>query len=287
MYDIVNTSPFIEHPIVDISQFDAHEFDITIFEEEQPSNFLNGGIFQKELYCKCLLNKLFTLAKSKIKPFIKYQCDQMKEPIIWLNKFEKLIDINRDLFDDKDQVIRFDKALMVIELYREVIEKEEVLPQNVFDLNKVKSKLKEYNSYEEKLSYLCEMETEYKQLRPPVLNPHAVPFDEQINLEIEKLTKQETLKEKARAKGIVTTTTTNTKPLIKLKCNLNYYVDVFYQLSQEKQQLDCTLKDLAAYIASGVIDKEGNPVSVDSVYSMLKPSNFEKRPKGNSRFKLE
>jgi len=287
MYDIVNTSPFIEHPIVDIAQFDAHEFDITIFEEEQPSNFLNGGIFQKELYCKCLLHKLFTLTKSKIKPFIKYQCDQMKEPIVWLNKLEKLIDLNRELYDEKDQVVRFEKALMVVELLREAIENEAQLPQNVFDLNKVKSKLKEYNSYEEKLSYLCEMETEYKQLRPPVLNPHAVPFDEQINLEIEKLTKQETLKEKARAKGIVTTTTTNIKPLIKLKCNLNYYVDVFYQLSQEKQQLDCTLKDLAAYIASGVIDKEGNPVSVDSVYSMLKPSNFEKRPKGNSRFRLE
>ena len=287
MYDIVNTSPFIEHPIVDIAQFDAHEFDITIFEEEQPSNFLNGGIFQKELYCKCLLHKLFTLTKSKIKPFIKYQCDQMKEPIVWLNKLEKLIDLNRELYDEKDQVVRFEKALMVVELLREAIENEAQLPQNVFDLNKVKSKLKEYNSYEEKLSYLCEMETEYKQLRPPVLNPHAVPFDEQINLEIEKLTKQETLKEKARAKGIVTTTPTNTKPLIYLKCNLNYYVDVFYQLSQEKQQLDCTLKDLAAYIASGVIDKEGNPVSVDSVYSMLKPSNFEKRPKGNSRFRLE
>ncbi len=287
MYEIVNVSPFIEHPIVDIAQFDAHEYDVTIFEEDQPSNFLNGGIFQKELYCKCLLHKLFTLTKSKIKPFIKYQCDQMKEPIVWLNKLEKLIDLNRELYDEKDQVVRFEKALMVVELLREAIENEAQLPQNVFDLNKVKSKLKEYNSYEEKLSYLCEMETEYKQLRPPVLNPHAVPFDEQINLEIEKLTKQETLKEKARAKGIVTTTTTNIKPLIKLKCNLNYYVDVFYQLSQEKQQLDCTLKDLAAYIASGVIDKEGNPVSVDSVYSMLKPSNFEKRPKGNSRFRLE
>lgn len=70
MYDIVNTSPFLEHPIVDISQFDAHEFDITIFEEEQPSNFLNGGVFQKELYCKCLLHKLFTLTKSKIKPLL-------------------------------------------------------------------------------------------------------------------------------------------------------------------------------------------------------------------------
>lgn len=287
MYDIVNVSPFLEHPIVDVAQFDAHEYDIVIFEEDQPSNFLNGGVFQKELYCKCVLYRLFTLPKSKIKPFLKYQCDLMKEPAIWLNKFEKLIDLNRELYNERDQIIRFDKALMVIELLREITEQEAALPQNVFDLNKVKSKLKEYNSYEEKLSYLCEMETEYKQLRPPVLNPHAVPFDEQINLEIEKLTKQETLKEKARARGITPTVAPSTKPLIKLNCNLNYYVDVFYQLSQEKQQLDCTLKDLAAYIASGVIDKEGNPVSVDSVYSMLKPSNFEKRPKGPSRFKLE
>lgn len=287
MYEIVNVSPFLEHPIVDVAQFDAHEFDVAIFEEDQPSNFLNGGIFQKELYCKCVLYRLFSLSKSKIKPFIKYQCDRMKEPVVWLNKFEKLIDLNRELYNEKDQVIRFDKALMVIELLREIIEQEAALPQNVFDLTKVKSKLKEYNSYEEKLSYLCEMETEYKQLRPPVLNPHAVPFDEQINLEIEKLTKQETLKEKAKAKVLSPATIPNTKPLIKLNCNLNYYVDIFYQLSQEKQLVEGSLKDLASYIASNVIDKEGHLVSVDSVYSMLKPSNFEKRPKGPSRFKIE
>lgn len=287
MYELVNVSPFLEHPIIDVAQFDAHEFDVTIFEEKQPSNFLNGGIFQKELYCKCLLHKLFILAKSKIKPFIKYQCDQLRDPIVWLNKFEKLIDLNSELFTEKEQTIRFDKALVVIELLRDSIEHDVLLPQNKFVLDKVKSKLKEYNSYEEKLSYLCEMETEYKQLRPPVLNPHAVPFDEQINLEIEKLTKQETLKEKAKAKGIAPIAVPSTKPLINLKCNLNYYVDIFYQLSQEKQILDGTLKDLAAYISMGVIDKEGNPVSADSVYSMLKPSNFEKRPKGPSRFKLE
>lgn len=284
MYDIVNTSPFLEHPIVDIAQFDANEFDITIFEEEQPSNFLNGGIFQKELYCKCLLHKLFTLAKSKIKPFIKYQCDQMKEPIIWLNKFEKLIDLNRDLIDEKDQVIRFDKALVVIELYREMIEKEEVQPNNKFSLEKVKTKLKEYNSYEDKLFYLCEIETEYKQQRPVVLNPHVVPFDEQISLEIDKINKQEALKEKSNQKK---GTVFNAKSNIQLTCNLNYFVDIFYQLSQEKQVISGSLKEIAEYISSGLIDKEGNPVSADSVYSMLKPSNFEKRPKGNSRFKLE
>lgn len=284
MYTFVISSPFVEHPIVDIAQFDAHEYAICIFDDKLPSNFLNGGKFNLEQYCKCLLHKLFTIPKSKIKPFIQYQCDNLSEPIVWLNKLEKLIDLNQELFTTKVQAKSFEKALMIIEVMRDAIEQQTSNQKNVFDIKDVKQKLKQYEAVEDKLFYLCEVETEYKQQRPAILNPHSVPFDEQISLEIDKLNKQEALKEKSnQKKGTVSITKNN----IQLTCNLNYFVDIFFQLSQEKQAISGSLKEIAEYISSGLIDKEGNPVSADSVYSMLKPSNFEKRPKGNSRFKLE
>lgn len=289
MYTFVISSPFIEHPIVDITQFDAHEYAICIFDEKQPSNFLNGGKFYLELYCKCLLHKLFTIPKSKIKPFIQYQCDKMQEPIVWLNKLEKLIDLNRELFTTKEQLIRFEKAMIVIELMRDSIEHQANTQNNTFDIKEVKQKLKQYDTVEDKLFYLCEVETEYKQQRPSVLNPHSVPFDEQISLEIEKLNKQEVLREKSNLKkGTVSIANkTNVITPIKLNCNINYFVDVFFQLSQEKKAIANPLKEISEFIACNVIDKDGNQISADSVYTMLKPSNFDKRPKGNSRFKLE
>ena len=43
MYTFVICSPFVEHPVVDVAQFDEDEYDIVVFEAGQPSNFLNGG----------------------------------------------------------------------------------------------------------------------------------------------------------------------------------------------------------------------------------------------------
>ena len=56
MYTFVNVSPFVEHPVLDIAQFDGGEYDIVVFEDGQTSNFLNKSKFNKELYCKCLLH---------------------------------------------------------------------------------------------------------------------------------------------------------------------------------------------------------------------------------------
>ena len=57
--------------------------------------------------------------------------------------------------------------------------------------------------------------------------------------------------------------------------------EINYHLNPKK------IKEIAEFIAAHVLDKEGNTISADTVYTMLKPSNCDKRPKGNSRFKVE
>lgn len=299
MYTFVICSPFVEHPIVDVAHYDAGEFDIAIFEEGQPSNFLNKSKFNLEQYCKCLLHKLFTIQKSKIKPFIQYQCDKMQEPIVWLNKLEKLIDLNRELFTTKDQVIKFEKSLMIIEVMRDAIEQKKQAPDSKFNFVKLKSDIKQYN-YEEKVSYLMEAKTEYLQNKPKIIDVNETPFDEKINLELDLIKSQQKLNKKQlesnnsnESQSPLSTLKKSpiSKNKFKINTNLNQFVDVFFQLMYEKKvggkpYLEASPNELADMITTWFNDKEGKEISIETIKTILKPSRFEKRPKGSNRLNL-
>lgn len=300
MYTFVICSPFVEHPIVDVAHFDAAEFDIAIFEDGQPSNFLNKSKFNRDQYCKCLLHKLFAIPKSKIKPFIQYQCDKMLEPIVWLNKLEKLIDLNRELFTTKDQVIKFEKALMIIEVMRDAIEQRKQAPETKFNFVKLKSDIKEYN-YDQKISCLMEAKTEYLQNKPKLINPSETPFDEKINLELELLKTQQKISKKRQVPLLNKQVQSPLSPLkkspqstdkFKINTNLNQFVDIFFQLMHEKKTggkpcLEASPNELADMITTWFKDKEGKEISVETVKTILKPSRFEKRPKGSNRINTD
>jgi hypothetical protein len=306
MYTYVIGSPFVEHPVVDISQFDAHEFDITVFDENQTSNFLNKGHFNRELYCKCLLHKLFTLPKSKIKPFIQYQCEKLKEPIIWLNKLEKLIDSNRELFTSKEQKIKFEKALVVIELIREIMEQKTQKPCESYNFDDLKQKVKQYNTYEEKFTCLMEARTEYLQNKPKLIDVNEIPFDEKISLELELLKTKQRLSKKSTAPNnqevnSPKSPTKNTKGpteicrtsvgLFQFNCQTNVFVDVFFQLTKEitidgKPMLNAGFNELAQFITDYFIDKNGNRLSLNTVKTILNTSRPEKRPSSEKRINL-
>jgi hypothetical protein len=305
MYTFVICSPFVEHPIVDVAQFDGGEYDIIVFEAGQPSNFLNKSKFNLEQYCKCLLHKLFTIQKSKIKPFIQYQCDKMQEPIVWLNKLEKLIDLNRELFNTKDQVIKFEKSLMIIEVMRDVIEQKKQAPDSKFNFVKLKSDIKQYN-FEEKVSYLMEAKTEYLQNKPKIIDVNETPFDEKINLELDLIKSQQKLNKKQNTSNnqevnSPKSPTKNTKSptdscrtsvgLFQFNCQTNIFVDVFFQLTKEisvdgKPLLNAGFNELAQFITDNFIDKNGNPLSLNTVKTILNISRPEKRPSSEKRIKL-
>jgi hypothetical protein len=300
MYTFVICSPFVEHLIVDIAQFDAEEFDIAVFEDSQTSSFLNKGKFNLEQYCKCLLHKLFTISKSKIKPFIQYQCDKMQEPNVWLNKLEKLIDLNRELFTTKDQIIKFEKALMIIEVMRDAIEHKNQVPESKFNFVKLKSAIKQY-SYEEKVSYLMEAKTDYLQNKPKTIDVNETPFDEKIDLELELINTQQKLGKKQEESNINNESksplsTLKKSPIsknkFKINTNLNQFVDIFFQLMHEKKvdgkpYLEASPNELADMITTWFKDKEGKEISIETIKTILKPSRIEKRPKGNVRVNFD
>lgn len=292
----IKTAPFQEHPVINIVVSEPHEFDVIAFESMSPDFILNG-VFDLNQYCRCLLQKLLALNKSKIKPFLQYQCSYLSNPFVWLNKLEKLIDLNRDVFTCKEQNIKIEKALVLIELLRQEIESGKTVPANRFNFNLVKQQLKSYPAIEDKLLYLMEAKTEYLQNRPAFLNPSEVPFDEKCGLEIILLKNKRRLN-KQRAEAFANQQ--NKSPLgplkkspespakSKINTNLNRFVDIFFQLMHENKEndkpaLEAQSQVIAEMIANYFIDKDGNEISVETVKTILKPSRFEKRPKGNSR----
>ncbi len=276
-------TPFIECPVVNSNSPGLQEFDIVLQSK-----------FSLEEYCSVLLIKVLSLSKSKIKPFLRYQIELLTEPFIWLNKLEKLIDLNREQFTTKDQNCKLDKALVVIEVFRQEIESGK-FTNSKFNFKKVKQKIQCYKTPEEKLSYLLEVKTEYLQYKPPVFNPAEVGFDIQCDLEINLLKTQRKLKknrdmaENERAlKFKRSKSTIEGLPKLQINSKINSFIDIFYQLMYEKQVngkpvLMGTPNEVAEVISSVFVDKEGNEISPDTVKTILKPSRFEKRPKGSSR----
>lgn len=167
----------------------------------------------------------------------------MQEPIVWLNKLEKLIDLNRELFTTKEQVIKFEKALMIIEVMRDAIEHKKEVPESKFNFVKLKSDIKQY-SYEEKVSYLMEAKTEYLQNKPKIIDVNETPFDEKIDLELVLINTQQKLckklKEPNNSNELQSPLSTLKKSPIsknkfKINTNLNQFVDIFFQLMHEKK----------------------------------------------------
>lgn len=286
----VQVAPFKEHNILDIASSEPHEFDVIAFLPEQPSNFILSGKFSLQQYCQCLLRKLFSLNKSKIKPFIQYQCEQLNDPFIWLNKFEKLIDLNRDLFTTKEQNIKIEKALMVIELLRQEIECNKFNKAARFDFDRVKGKLKQYQTPEEQLSFLYEAQAEYLQNKPKLVDPSEIPFDQKCLIEIEKIERLEQLKKRSAQRTAVLNGK-SAKEKIAIRGHLNILVDAFYQMLHEKKAnglpyIDATASEITDFIVNNFVDKDGHPISESTVRTMLSPNKPEKRPKNDNKINL-
>ncbi len=286
----VQVAPFKEHNILDIASSEPNEFDVIAYLPEQPSNFILSGKFSLQQYCQCLLRKLFSLNKSKIKPFIQYQCEQLNDPFIWLNKFEKLIDLNRDLFTTKEQNIKIEKALMVIELLRQEIECNKFNKAARFDFDRVKGKLKQYQTPEEQLSFLYEAHAEYLQNKPKLVDPSEIPFDQKCLIEIEKIERLEQLKKRSAQRTAVLNGK-SVKEKIPIRGHLNILVDAFYQMLHEKKAnglpyLDANATEITTFIVDNFVDKDGHPISESTVRTMLSPNKPEKRPKNDNRINL-
>ena len=105
------TTSFLEMVVVHSTKVSNHDFDIILDKKVTVQD-----------YCTALINKIFELHYSDYPIFLNYQTSLVKEPIVWLNRFEELISNNEDLFTSKKALCRYNKLFNLIESKRKEIQ---------------------------------------------------------------------------------------------------------------------------------------------------------------------
>lgn len=265
------------------------------------------GEFSVNDYCIALLKKVTSINLSEISSFLDYQCNQVKKPITWLNKLDKLIGLNVEIFDTKNLEHRHTKLISQIDIKRESLKSLTkhsdgiaiankkvacIAGEVIFSFEEVKVHLETLSNLIEKKRYLKKMLHEYRQADPDIIYTKVKPFDKQVEAELKYIDELEELDAAINKNLVQEPQAFYGKNKIKITCQLNQFVDIFYQLTREIQYngkpiLDAEPNDIAEILTHCFVDKDNNALSIESIKTILNPTRIEKRPKPNKRIDLK
>lgn len=295
-YLILETSPFSEFS----STIKNKNFDETFDIDSELTPDLHS-------YCQQLIYKTFAITHSQIPDFINHHCNLAKNPLHWLNKYEKLIHVNEELFHGARNESRMVKIYTNMEMKRKEIAEETKKNSNkkpphrdinafsddrYFCFKETKLKTYNYQTIQEQVYFLTSEIFEYKTADIEMVNNKLPSFIDECEKFIGKI--QTLAKMKADMETVSESLPDSLMPYSKLKinCNINQIVDVFYQLSREmfvegKPYIDGNVNDIIAIIVNSFEDKGGLPISPLTVKTILKPSREDKRPNSEKRIDLD
>ena len=292
---LTKSVPFAELMAVSPEQSTNKNLDVII--EEQ---------ITLEEYCNVLINKLLKLPQTQFLNFINYQLEQVKSPLDWLDSFDLLIAENEKLFTENGMLFKYNKLYNLIEKKRDLLQCPAVKPikpttakryinaeseDRYFSFYEIKKQLVTLEDDNEKILLLTKEKHEYKQANIEFLNQKMPLFDEQCCKEIEQIYEMQTLKGSIAKLKPATTINSTTLTKLQFNCNVNQFVDIFYQLSREilvegKPIIEGNINDMAAIIVNSFVDKDGKEISPQSVKTILQPSREDKRPNSHKRIDL-
>ena len=278
---IVQTAPFPELLAVPTTQPGITMYDLTI-----------DGEVNLLTYCTALLNKLFDLPQSEIINFINYQCTRVKDPVRWLNKLEKLLANNEELFSSVRQRSRFSKLYIAINDKRKELESTPVKDNKqktakkyinsesedrLFSFYETKKEIESMVEEDKMILFLTNEIYEFQQASIEFINPKLPGYDAQCQKEIDRIQTVRKLKHDLEKSSKVEKAKAITAKKLKLNCNLNIFVDVLYQMQAElkekgKPYLEATTQEIAEFVTNNFIDKDGQPISIASVHLLSRRS---------------
>jgi hypothetical protein len=293
---IVQNAPFSEMVVVTSLQANNPAFEIIIDEE-----------INLNTYCRALLNKVFETAQSQFPNFISYQCKQVKDALKWLNKFEKLLANNEDLFTNNKALSRYNKLFNLIEQKRIEVQPTSVkevktkpakkyinaeCEERYYSFHELKFQLDNFKDENEKILRLTEELYNYQQANIEFINTKIPNYDEQCKKEIEQIYALRKLK--SELETYQKQSNPNQLPFNKIKFNgnVNQLVDIFYQLNRELfvgsvNYIDAPVNDIVAVIVNSFVDKQGKEISPETIKTILTPSKYDKRPKTHKRIDID
>ncbi|POY34694.1 hypothetical protein C3K47_18840 [Solitalea longa] len=262
---------FKERPFVNTAIAKAHPYDFV------SDDFPDSKSIENSHYCAALLAKIKSWKLQECQEFIRHQIKGLTDPITWLNSLRMLLANQVDKDTDKFVTLNWlMKHALVVDELRDY-ELRQCKKDRKFDFDQVSKELEKLDSSTKKLKYLIERKTEFLQYHPIEPIPTKPTFAAQVDLEIEKIHKLEEI-------ALRSPVPQNIAP-IKLRWNgqINILADIFHQFAtirvDGKPLIDNSASSLAEFLAHNFVDKDGNPISFETLKTILRPSRFEKRPK--------
>ncbi len=292
----MQTAPFVELLAVPAALAKNPVFDIIIDEKITLQN-----------YCNALIEKTFTLRQSDFPAFIDYQSGQVKNTIIWLNKFEKLLANNQDEFILRKVLCRFTKLMNLVEHKREKVQSSTVKALKIktpkrlinatsddryFSYYEVKNHIETLPNFSEKLIYLTQEAFAYKQADKFSINTTLQAYDEQCNHQIEHLQTLRKMRadyekeQRENLENVLSEKATTFK--IRINGPINILTDVYKQMmnspkSNGKTYISHSIKDITKFICANYLDELGNELSPNTIRTYLSPTRNDKDPNNDTK----
>ena len=258
-------------------------------------------------YCRALIDKLISIPYAQLPDFFSYHSNLISDPIKWLNKFEKLISENEEMFHTTNNDGRMMKCYTIIESRRKELDilcsrhiKTKPPMQYInaeceeryFCFREVKNAVNGMESNTDKIMFLTKEKFDFEQASIDFINPKLPDYSDQCQKEIDQIQHLIRLTDEFSKEQMQKNS--NGLPFNKLKinCNINQLVDIFYQLHRElftdgKPIIDGNINDFVAVIVNSFTDKDGRELSPETVKTMLTPSKTDKRPKPHKRIDID
>jgi hypothetical protein len=293
---IIQTAPFIE--LISTTTLESKNvvFDIVVDID-----------LNLETYCFALLLKILELRQSTFPDFIDYQLTLVIDKLTWLNKLEKLINENEDLFTQNKSLGRYNKLYNLIQQKRNELQSTSLKETKIktpkkyinadceeryFSFYELKNKLVSIENVDEKILLLTKELFEFESANIEFINNKLEKFDIQCRKEIDHIYALKKLQSEIDLAKRYTATGSLPFTKMKINCNVNQLVDIYYQLFRElfvegKPYIDGSVNDLANILVNSFVDKDGRDLSPDTIKTILKPSKSDKRPKPHNRIDLD
>jgi len=277
---------FQEHPIshpknVKVELFEIYSQGFKQSKEQQDN-------FDHQLYGKLLLEQVLNLNSVLLTRFLNFQCEIVKRPCSWLTSLYMLLEYNVDFLIEINLGKKLNTAMNLVNdkrteyqqvpsFYRE----DDFEEDNPYRIDLVKIELDKLKTYREKKIYLLRMETDYLQNQYNYDKEDGVDFDVQIELELHYLKK---LVEIDGNESVQSNAVWNGQ--------INQLVDLFFQCLHIKASngnplLEISNEKLVQIIKDTFCKKDGTRFSVSTIRTILKPTRYDKRPKGHKRIDVE
>ena len=295
----MQTAEFVELLAVPQAQAKNPLFDIII---EDKINIQN--------YCNALIAKILELRPSQFPAFIDYQFNLVKNPEIWLNKFEKLLANNSLQFEGIRNNSKFIKLYTLIEKKRTELQSSSVKEQaaktpkrlinaeseeRYFSFSEVKKHIATLTNYSDKILYLNEEICEYKQSEVYFINNKLLDYKKQCKallkqIQNEKILKCQLEKERLEEKSKMDL---EIKPTFKIQINgpINILTDAYKQMMYEVKPngtpyIKYKIKEVTKFICDNYLDEHGNELSPLTIRTYLSPTRNDKDPNNDWKIKL-